>query len=77
MKRVILIGAAGRGFHNFHGKFRDDSHFEAAAFTAAQIPDIANCKSPAALAGPRYPVAFPASCACLRWERRFVVRSAD
>lgn len=54
-KRVVIMGAAGRDFHNFNVAFRDDPATEVAAFTAAQIPGIAGRRYPAALAGPRYP----------------------
>jgi predicted GTPase len=54
-KRVVIMGAAGRDFHNFNVAFRDDPTTEVVAFTAAQIPGIAGRRYPAALAGPRYP----------------------
>ncbi|MCX7697353.1 MAG: cyclic 2,3-diphosphoglycerate synthase [Bacteroidales bacterium] len=57
--RVIIIGAAGRDFHNFNVFFRDNSSFEVVAFTAAQIPDIAGRKYPAELAGSLYPDGIP------------------
>ena len=53
--RVVIIGAAGRDFHNFNVVYRDDPAFEVVAFTAAQIPGIAGRRYPAALAGPLYP----------------------
>ena len=52
---VIIMGAAGRDFHNFNVYFRDNSNYEVAAFTATQIPDIAGRKYPAELSGPLYP----------------------
>jgi predicted GTPase len=55
MKRVIIIGAAGRDFHNFNTFFRDNKDYEVVAFTAAQIPDIDGRKYPAELAGSLYP----------------------
>jgi predicted GTPase len=58
-KRVVIMGAAGRDFHNFNVAFRDDPAFEVVAFTAAQIPGIAGRRYPAALAGPRYPDGIP------------------
>jgi predicted GTPase len=58
-KNVIIIGAAGRDFHNFNTCFRDNPAYRAVAFTATQIPDIAGRKYPAALAGPRYPKGIP------------------
>lgn len=39
-KRVIIMGAAGRDFHNFNTYFRDNNEYEVVAFTATQIPDI-------------------------------------
>jgi len=53
------MGAAGRDFHNFNMVFRDDPSWTVVAFTAAQIPDIADRRYPAALAGPRYPSGIP------------------
>jgi len=53
--RVVIIGAAGRDFHNFNTIYRRDKNSEVVAFTAAQIPDIAGRKYPASLAGPYYP----------------------
>ena len=58
-RRVIIIGAAGRDFHNFNTRFRDNEAYEVVAFTAAQIPDIAGRKYPAALAGRLYPQGIP------------------
>ena len=43
-RRIIIIGAAGRDFHNFNTVYRDNPVYEVAAFTAAQIPDIAGRK---------------------------------
>ena len=58
-KNVIIIGAAGRDFHNFNTYFRDNADFNVVAFTAAQIPDIDGRKYPAALAGKMYPKGIP------------------
>jgi len=58
-KNVIIIGAAGRDFHNFNTYFRDNEEFNVVAFTAAQIPDIDGRKYPAALAGSLYPDGIP------------------
>ena len=58
-RRVIIIGAAGRDFHNFNTYFRDNDKYEVVAFTAAQIPDIAGRKYPAELAGKLYPSGIP------------------
>jgi len=54
-EKVIIVGAAGRDFHNFNVFFRNNADYEVVAFTAAQIPDIHGRKYPAELAGPRYP----------------------
>ncbi len=58
-QNVIIIGAAGRDFHNFNTYYRDNADFNVVAFTAAQIPDIAGRKYPAALAGKLYPKGIP------------------
>ncbi len=58
-KRVLILGAAGRDFHDFNVVFRDDDAFEVVAFTATQIPGIAGRRYPAGLAGPRYPDGIP------------------
>ncbi len=58
-ERVVILGAAGRDFHNFNVAFRDDPRTEVVAFTAAQIPGIAGRRYPASLAGPRYPEGIP------------------
>lgn len=57
--RVVILGAAGRDFHNFNVALRDDSVFGVIAFTAAQIPGIAGRCYPASLAGARYPQGIP------------------
>jgi predicted GTPase len=57
--RVLILGAAGRDFHNFNVVYRDDPGSEVVAFTAAQIPGIAGRRYPAELAGPRYPAGIP------------------
>jgi predicted GTPase len=59
MKRAIIIGAAGRDFHNFNTFFRDNSDYNVVAFTAAQIPDIDGRKYPTELAGKLYPDGIP------------------
>ncbi len=59
MKKVIIMGAAGRDFHNFNVVFRDNNACQVVAFTATQIPDIADRKYPAALAGKLYPKGIP------------------
>ena len=58
-KNVIIIGAAGRDFHNFNTYFRDNGDYNVVAFTAAQIPDIEGRKYPAELAGSLYPGGIP------------------
>ncbi|NOU58790.1 cyclic 2,3-diphosphoglycerate synthase [Marinifilum caeruleilacunae] len=58
-KNVIIVGAAGRDFHNFNTYFRDNSEYNVVAFTAAQIPDIDGRKYPAELAGSLYPDGIP------------------
>jgi predicted GTPase len=58
-RKVIIIGAAGRDFHNFNTCYRDNELYSVEAFTAAQIPDIAGRKYPAALAGSLYPDGIP------------------
>ncbi len=57
--RVLIIGAAGRDFHNFNVVFRDNPDFEVVAFTAAQIPKIGGRRYPADLAGDLYPNGIP------------------
>jgi predicted GTPase len=59
MKNVLIMGAAGRDFHNFNVFFRDKEEYRVAAFTAAQIPDIEGRKYPASLAGKLYPDGIP------------------
>jgi predicted GTPase len=54
-RRVVIVGAAGRDFHNFNVVYRHDSATEVVAFTAAQIPGIAGRRYPHALAGRLYP----------------------
>jgi predicted GTPase len=59
VRRLIIMGAGGRDFHNFNVVYRDDPDAEVVAFTATQIPDIAGRVYPASLAGPRYPDGIP------------------
>ncbi len=54
-KRIVIMGAAGRDFHNFNMVYRDDPDIEVVAFTATQIPNIAERIYPASLSGPLYP----------------------
>lgn len=58
-RRVIILGAAGRDFHDFNAVFRDDPGVEVVAFTATQIPGIVGRRYPPALAGARYPDGIP------------------
>lgn len=58
-KKVIIMGAAGRDFHNFNTFFRNNNDFDVVAFTATQIPDIENRRYPAELAGAFYPEGIP------------------
>ncbi len=58
-KNVIIIGAAGRDFHNFNTYYRNNVLYNVVAFTAAQIPDIDGRKYPAELAGELYPAGIP------------------
>jgi len=58
-RNVIIIGAAGRDFHNYNTCYRDNPAYNVVAFTAAQIPDIAGRRYPAALAGKLYPKGIP------------------
>ena len=58
-QRVIIMGAAGRDFHNFNVYFRDNPAYDVVAFTATQIPNIAGRTYPAKLAGAQYPKGIP------------------
>ncbi|GAB4506565.1 MAG: cyclic 2,3-diphosphoglycerate synthase [Anaerolineales bacterium] len=57
--RVLIMGAAGRDFHNFNVYFRNNPDYEVVAFTATQIPNIEGRVYPAELAGPNYPKGIP------------------
>jgi predicted GTPase len=57
--RTLVLGAAGRDFHNFNVVYRDDTRYDVVGFTAAQIPNIAGRHYPADLAGPLYPQGVP------------------
>ncbi|HEY1730100.1 MAG TPA: cyclic 2,3-diphosphoglycerate synthase [Terriglobales bacterium] len=59
MQTVLILGAAGRDFHNFNVVFRNNPEFHVVAFTATQIPDIAGRRYPAELAGELYPDGIP------------------
>jgi predicted GTPase len=58
-RRVVIMGAAGRDFHDFNTLYRDDPATEVVAFTATQIPGIAGRRYPPSLAGPLYPAGIP------------------
>ena len=58
-ERIVILGAAGRDFHNFNVVYRDDPAVRVVAFTATQIPGIAGRRYPPALAGPHYPAVIP------------------
>jgi len=58
-RRVLIMGAAGRDFHNFNLFYRGNESYEVVAFTATQIPDIAGRAYPTELAGPLYPDGIP------------------
>ena len=58
-RNVIIMGAAGRDFHNFNTFFKDNKSYNIVAFTATQIPNIDGRKYPAALAGSLYPNGIP------------------
>ncbi|MBA3044872.1 MAG: cyclic 2,3-diphosphoglycerate synthase [Candidatus Thermoplasmatota archaeon] len=58
-KKILIMGAAGRDFHNFNVVYRDNEDFEVMAFTAAQIPDIDGRTYPPSLAGKLYPNGIP------------------
>ena len=58
-RRVLIMGAAGRDFHNFNLRYRDNPEFEVVGFTATQIPNITGRRYPAQLAGARYPDGIP------------------
>lgn len=57
--RTLIMGAAGRDFHNFNVLYRKDDRYEVVAFTATQIPHISDRRYPAELAGPFYPKGIP------------------
>ncbi|MFQ5824413.1 MAG: cyclic 2,3-diphosphoglycerate synthase [bacterium] len=58
-RKVIIMGAAGRDFHNFYMLYKDNGEYEVSAFTATQIPDIERRIFPAELAGAQYPQGIP------------------
>jgi len=58
-QRILILGAAGRDFHNFNTCFRDNDLYEVVAFTATQIPNIEGRQYPSELAGPLYPNGIP------------------
>lgn len=83
-RRVLILGAAGRDFHNFNVCFRDNPDAHVVAFTAAQIPGISGRCYPAELAGPRYPNGIPIvpevqleNCIRDRWVDQVVFSYSD
>lgn len=58
-ERILILGAAGRDYHLFNTKYRDEPSVEVVGFTHAQIPHIESSRYPAALAGPLYPEGLP------------------
>ena len=58
VEKVIIMGAAGRDFHNFNVYFKDNKRYNVVAFTAAQIPDIAGRLYPPELAAKFIPMGF-------------------
>jgi len=58
-KKILILGAAGRDFHNFNVIFRGNAEYNVVGFTATQIPGIANRRYPTDLAGPLYPAGIP------------------
>lgn len=58
-KRIVILGAAGRDFHNFNTVFKDNNEYDVIAFTATQIPNIDGRRYPAELAGKLYPKGIP------------------
>ena len=58
-RNVIILGAAGRDFHNFNTYYRDNDNYSVDAFTAAQIPDIEGRRYPPQLSGKLYPEGVP------------------
>ena len=58
-RRVLIMGAAGRDFHNFNTVYRDNPNYEVVCFTATQIPDIDDRRYPAELCGDLYPEGIP------------------
>src|SRR5438034_3405803 len=73
-RKVIILGAAGRDFHNFNVYFRDNPAYHVVAFTATQIPGIETRKYPASLAGKLYPDGIPI---CPEDERRRLIGTFD
>ena len=57
--KTLIMGAAGRDFHNFNTFYRDNDQYDIVAFTATQIPDIEGRIYPAELAGSLYPNGIP------------------
>lgn len=70
-RRIVIMGAAGRDFHNFNVVYRDDPSTRVVAFTATQIPGIADRRYPVELAGPSYPAGIPI---CREAELESIIR---
>ena len=68
-RRIVILGAAGRDFHNFNVVYRDDPTAVVVAFTATQISGIAGRRYPASLAGPHYPAGIPIGVRCRSGDR--------
>src|SRR5690606_18407223 len=62
VRRVLILGAAGRDFHNFNTYFRDNKNYEVVAFTAEQIPGIADCLYPKVRGGLKMIDIFKGTC---------------
>jgi predicted GTPase len=68
VKKVLIMGAAGRDFHNFNVVYRDDPEVQVVAFTATQIPGIEGRRYPPELAGPPYPEGIPIHAEADLWQ---------
>src|SRR5512136_1822547 len=64
VRNIIIMGAAGRDFHNFNVLFRNNPLYRVRAFTAAQIPFISGRRYPSSLAGSLYPAGIPIKPEC-------------
>ena len=75
--RTLIMGAAGRDFHNFNTVYRGNKDYEVVAFTATQIPDIEGRVYPAVLAGELYPEGIPIHALTVQNEPRHQPISAN